>query len=63
MNEAQKAQIRTSARSLLRQAVKLNIQSRGQNNRFADERDEIVADLAAAGCPANYSDYTHPSEV
>lgn len=51
------------ARSLLREAVTLNIQSRGRNNRFSEERDEIVANLTTARQPANYSDYSHPSEV
>lgn len=51
------------ARALLRDAVTLNIRARGGTNRFSVERDEVAADLAAAGHPANYADYDHPSEV
>lgn len=49
--------------SLLREAVELNIRDKGRNTRFATERDDIMANLLAAGYRANYADYDHPSEV
>lgn len=60
------ATIRRDATALLRSAVDADITHRktGQEtSRFSVERDAIVADLLAAGCPANYADYDHPSEV
>lgn len=54
------------AHSLLREAVALNLkhQATGRvRSRFSIERDEIVIDLTAAGYPADYADYDHPSEV
>lgn len=53
----------SEAKGLLREAVKLNITDKGRGSRFATERDEILADLQAAGYPTNYADYSHPSEV
>ena len=54
------------ARSLLREAVELDITHWGTGrvtSRFSDERDAIAADLTTAGYPANYADYDHPSDV
>lgn len=54
------------ARSLLREAVRLNITHRKtgrDTTQFSDERDEIATDLATAGYPTNYADYDHPSDV
>ena len=55
----------TEAKSLLREAVTLNIKaSRFERaTSFSEERDEIIADLDAAGFPSNVADYEHPSDV
>lgn len=58
--------VRHSAKALLRDAIKLNIQHRNtgrDQSRFSEERDLVVADLVAAGCPSNYQDYTYPSDL
>lgn len=58
--------VRHSAKALLRDAIRLNIQHRNtgrDQSRFSIERDEVVADLVAAGCPANFQDYDHPSDL
>lgn len=60
------ATVRRDAKALLRSAVELDVTHRKsiyESTRFSDCRDDIVADLLAAGCPANYADYNHPSEV
>lgn len=54
---------RSEATALLREAVKLNVLARGNDNRFSEERDEVVAELQAAGYPANYAVYSHPMDV
>lgn len=59
------------ARSLLREAVRLNIQSRkpGCPAQVAEERDRILADLNASNThwqtshPTNIDDYKHPMDV
>lgn len=51
------------ARSLLRDAVRLNLKARGHENRESRERDRIISELRTAGYPADVDAYEHPSDV
>jgi hypothetical protein len=53
----------SEARSLLREAVALNLKARGRENEDSRRRDVIVSRLLTAGYPANVDDYEHPSAV
>jgi hypothetical protein len=58
--------VRQNAKNLLRAAVLLNLQHRKlgrETSPLSEERDEIAARLTLFSLPANYDDYTHPSDV
>ena len=68
MNDAMADRTMTAgeAKSLLREAVKLNIQHARTGREVSPlsvERDTIAADLAAAGHPADFANYSHPMDV
>jgi hypothetical protein len=54
------------AKSLLREAVTLNLQHQRTGrevSRFSQERDEVVALLTSRGQSSGYAAYTHPGDV
>lgn len=48
--------------SLLQEAVRLNLEAQGRENRASRERDKLVAELMTAGYPANVDDYLPDAE-